>query len=352
MKQNSNNNRNENSKQRYDIIVRETAKTLGGWMMTTAEALTLAQLEKLMVKIARDYVRYNIDNEDENYTIYAESADNEDAPTVLDVEAYREGRKIVHNVYDFTAATFTTWRGKKMTAAEIKAAREEVAREKEEAAEAEAEMNQIPAEEVEPFGECTTRRRHCTAARVRELATVLAEAVGVTYASSFPASDMAIDCDTFDKWARFFTGCEYVDPAAPFFFAIRKQGSESGTRQHCRERCKVLGHPVYVLKVEREERADLFTLYVRVYSPTTGEEVARAWEDKKNADRIEAEREANKSAEFLAEFKERETAAEATDTTPATSEAEGDENEPQKHSKAVRDCLDEIRKFEDLKASL
>ena len=38
----------------------------------------------------------------------------------------------------------------------------------------------------------------------------------------------------------------------PYYLAIRKQGTEGGTKSHVMERCKALGEPVAVLKIEDE----------------------------------------------------------------------------------------------------
>ena len=138
--------------------------------------------------------------------------------------------------------------------------------------------NEENAETVEVESDVITTYHHTNANRIALVCSTIAEAVGVTFGSTFPASDMRIDLESFTKWANGFQGCEYIDPAAPFFFAVRKQGSESGTREHCKERCAVLGRPVYVIKVEREELAGLFTLKVRVSSPATREQVTRTAE--------------------------------------------------------------------------
>ena len=38
----------------------------------------------------------------------------------------------------------------------------------------------------------------------------------------------------------------------PFFIAIREQGTESGCREHCIERCKCLGYPLIIAKIEKD----------------------------------------------------------------------------------------------------
>ena len=133
-------------------------------------------------------------------------------------------------------------------------------------------------EECTTPAESVTKFEHLTAARVAELGRVLADVVGVAFDSTFPASDMIISIDHFTKWQEVGRLADYsTDPRAPFYMAIRKQGTESGTREHVIERCKVLGAPLYVLKVEREKAdnggtlAGRFTLTVKAdpIAPTT-----------------------------------------------------------------------------------
>ena len=133
-------------------------------------------------------------------------------------------------------------------------------------------------EEVEVLNECLTAYHHTTAARVAHICQTIAESVGVCYGSTLPAFDMAISLQQFGEWQTATTPDDEMNPAAPFFFAVRKQGTESGTREHCKERCRILGAPVYVIKVEREEAAGLFTLKVRVSSPATREHVTHTAE--------------------------------------------------------------------------
>jgi hypothetical protein len=110
--------------------------------------------------------------------------------------------------------------------------------------------------EVETIDEKTTRQCHLTAAEVIEKCQKLADLMADFYGCHLIASDMVLSCQEFAGVCELLT-------VAPFYFAIRKQGTESGTREYCRERCRVLGRPVYVLKVESEVDG-LFTLTARV----------------------------------------------------------------------------------------
>lgn len=42
----------------------------------------------------------------------------------------------------------------------------------------------------------------------------------------------------------------------PYFIAIRKQGTESGFKEYCVERCKGLGYPLVIAKIESAEVCD------------------------------------------------------------------------------------------------
>lgn len=320
-----------NRKQRYNLFVEESARVLGGYMMTTEE-MTRKQLEKFMVKVARQYVKDNCEK-GESYKLIAETTEDAGEMLVISVEAWRATwcRSILVNVYDYEAVDFTTWWSeKKAPKTEEETAEEEPAElfavngetfskgdrvtvETVDAYDAHTSteagiltgyasgqalaevttddgrrvyahfgsVKHAPAEVVENESECVTVYRHTTGAKVASIARTIADAVGVCFGSSFPASDMAHDLKRFDRWQRGESTPDIMDASAAFFFAVRKQGSESGRVTYVRERCRVLGAPVYVLKVEREEIAGLYTLRVRVASPATGETVADAWEAKK-----------------------------------------------------------------------
>jgi hypothetical protein len=95
-----------------------------------------------------------------------------------------------------------------------------------------------------------------TRERLAEICTTIAEAVGVLSGSTFPAFDIKIDLQHFDKWTAATLADDRTDPRAPFFFAVRHQGAESGTLEHITERCNVLGRPVYVIKADHATDAD------------------------------------------------------------------------------------------------
>lgn len=42
----------------------------------------------------------------------------------------------------------------------------------------------------------------------------------------------------------------------PYYIAIREQGTESGNKEHCLDRCKGLGYPLIIAKIEVDKVID------------------------------------------------------------------------------------------------
>ena len=42
----------------------------------------------------------------------------------------------------------------------------------------------------------------------------------------------------------------------PYYIAIREQGTESGNKEHCLDRCKGLGYPLVIAKIEADKVCD------------------------------------------------------------------------------------------------
>ena len=42
----------------------------------------------------------------------------------------------------------------------------------------------------------------------------------------------------------------------PYYIAIREQGTESGYKEHCLDRCKGLGYPLVIAKIEKDKVCD------------------------------------------------------------------------------------------------
>ncbi len=48
----------------------------------------------------------------------------------------------------------------------------------------------------------------------------------------------------------------WVGHKEPYYIAIREQGTESGCKEHCIERCKMLGYPLVIAKIEADKVCD------------------------------------------------------------------------------------------------
>ena len=46
------------------------------------------------------------------------------------------------------------------------------------------------------------------------------------------------------------------DADVPYYIAIREQGTECGNKAHCIERCKCLGYPLVIAKIEKDKVCD------------------------------------------------------------------------------------------------
>ena len=46
------------------------------------------------------------------------------------------------------------------------------------------------------------------------------------------------------------------DADVPYYIAIREQGTESGSKEHCLDRCKCLGYPLIIAKIEKDKVCD------------------------------------------------------------------------------------------------
>ena len=46
------------------------------------------------------------------------------------------------------------------------------------------------------------------------------------------------------------------DADVPYYIAIREQGTECGNKAHCIERCKGLGYPLVIAKIEADKVCD------------------------------------------------------------------------------------------------
>jgi len=159
----------------------------------------------------------------------------------------------------------------------------------------------------------STLINNATREHVAEILNTIAEAVSVFSGSHFPLHDIAIDINTFNNWANGGrSGADYINPDAPLYVGVREQGSECGTLQHVKERCAVLGRPVYMIKIEHATDEE------------NGRELAGRY-----AVRVQPDPERH------SEPTEPATAAEGSNTNPeATEPATEPESEPQSEPKA------------------
>ena len=49
---------------------------------------------------------------------------------------------------------------------------------------------------------------------------------------------------------------EWVGFKETYYIAIREQGTESGNKEQCIERCKMLGYPIIIAKIEKDKFCD------------------------------------------------------------------------------------------------
>lgn len=48
----------------------------------------------------------------------------------------------------------------------------------------------------------------------------------------------------------------FIGTKEPYYIAIREMGTESGFKEHCIERCKGLGYPIIIAKIEADKVRD------------------------------------------------------------------------------------------------
>ena len=86
-----------------------------------------------------------------------------------------------------------------------------------------------------------------------QISKILMEAAMGVYAVcgyGYTASDMIYSLNDFaDKMHS-------SQMNEPYYIAIREQGTESGFKEHCIERCKGLGYPIVIAKIEADKVCD------------------------------------------------------------------------------------------------
>jgi len=82
--------------------------------------------------------------------------------------------------------------------------------------------------------------------RISEMLTQAALGVAAVCDCKFTIPDMVCSLSDFSKEA-----CHGLKE--PYYIAIREMGTESGNKEHCLARCKGLGYPIIIAKIEYRE---------------------------------------------------------------------------------------------------
>lgn len=85
--------------------------------------------------------------------------------------------------------------------------------------------------------------------RISEMLTQAALGVSAVCDCKYVISDMVLSLSGLSKEA-----CHGLKE--PYYIAIREMGTESGFKEHCIERCKSLGYPIIIAKIESKEVCD------------------------------------------------------------------------------------------------
>lgn len=101
--------------------------------------------------------------------------------------------------------------------------------------------------------------------QISEILMHAALGVSAVCGHKFVTSDMVHSLSDFNR-------VSYEQNMKPYYIAIREMGTESGYKEHCIERCKGLGYPIIIAKIERDEVYD----YNMTITFTSG------WMDKDN----------------------------------------------------------------------
>lgn len=91
----------------------------------------------------------------------------------------------------------------------------------------------------------TIKRNELTKQAIIELLNASAKEASIMFNCSLIVSDMV-----YALWG--FSGWETSRNNEPYYVWIREQGVEDGTLEHVEERCKVLGYPIIMYKIERD----------------------------------------------------------------------------------------------------
>lgn len=93
----------------------------------------------------------------------------------------------------------------------------------------------------------TYKQIHFT--KISSILTLVAQGVSCVTGYDYPISDMIYSLAGLRESMR-------ENKGIPYYIAIREQGTECGFKEHCIDRCKVLGYPIVIAKVEKDKTFD------------------------------------------------------------------------------------------------
>ena len=82
--------------------------------------------------------------------------------------------------------------------------------------------------------------------QISEILMQAALGVSAVCGYKYVSSDMIHSLSDFNRKS-------YEEKMKPYYIAIREQGTESGYKEHCLDRCKGLGYPLVIAKIERAD---------------------------------------------------------------------------------------------------
>ena len=84
--------------------------------------------------------------------------------------------------------------------------------------------------------------------KICQILTTAAQGVSAVCGYDYVLSDMVYSLTEAGKVIR--------DTYVPYYIAIREQGTECGNKARCIERCKCLGYPIIIAKIEKDKMWD------------------------------------------------------------------------------------------------
>lgn len=83
--------------------------------------------------------------------------------------------------------------------------------------------------------------------KICQILTTAAQGVSAVCGYDYVVSDMVYSLNEVSK---------IRDTDVPYYIAIREQGTECGNKAYCIERCKILGYPLVIAKIEADKVCD------------------------------------------------------------------------------------------------